>query len=77
MRPELNPKLQRFVRASKFELVNECLGSAAEITRLRALNAELVAALHDIEMETRPGGQWTFAEINSLAGAALRATESK
>ena len=40
--------------------------------RLIAAAPELLEALEDIEMETRAGGQWTVAEINEVAKAAIK-----
>lgn len=46
-------------------------------TRLIAAAPELLKALQDIEMETRSGGQWTPAEINEVARAAIAKAEGK
>ena len=39
--------------------------------------ADLSSALRDIEMETRRGGQWTPAEVNEVARAALAKTHAE
>ena len=52
------------------DVSNKCI---AAINALAAENAKLKGALEVIEMETRDGGQWGFAEINECARAAIDA----
>lgn len=51
--------------------------TARELDRAIDTNAELLAALKAIEMETRDGGNWTPAEINEISRAAIAKAEGR
>jgi len=67
-------KLDDLVRRLAHGMVSEstAVDSRNAITVLRAEVAALKTALEAIEMESRIGAQWTFAEINECARVALK-----
>jgi hypothetical protein len=48
-----------------------CTGDARRCAALQRQRDALADAMRAIEDETRDGGQWTLAEINEVARAAL------